>query len=75
MTPITPKRAQAYFDRWRTVGDRELAESRKSSMDVRLRQLSTLVDSRRLFGEDPDRKRGVAEVRERWAGIRRASNG
>jgi len=75
MASITPKQAQSYLDRWRMVADREVDIWRASSMETRLRQLSTLLDSRGLFFEDPDRKRGIAEVRKRWARIRQASNG
>ncbi|HEX3602497.1 MAG TPA: hypothetical protein VHU43_00290 [Steroidobacteraceae bacterium] len=43
-------------------------------METRIRQLSTLVGSAHLFNPDPDRARGEAEVRARWARIRNASS-
>lgn len=75
MTVITTQQAQSYLDRWKSVRDREADEWRKSSMETRFRQISALVSSRSLFGQDQDREGRVAKVRERWARIRKASNG
>jgi hypothetical protein len=72
MTAITPEQARAFLDRWEMVREMEADELRASSMDLRLRQLSALVGSRQLFDADPKPERGVEEVRERWARIRRA---
>jgi hypothetical protein len=71
MTSITPKQARAFLDRWKMVREPGANELRDSSMETRLRQLSDLVGSRQLFTVDADRERGVAEVRERWARIRK----
>ena len=40
-------------------------------MEDKLRQLASLVASRNLFPEDTRREAEVAEVRERWAALRR----
>jgi len=73
MSAITPKDAHAYLDRWSAVKDLETEALRKTSMETKARQLSALMLSRKLFGQDPERESGVREVRERWARIRQAS--
>jgi hypothetical protein len=75
MAAITPTEAQAYFKRWELVKERELIELRRTSMDVKLRQLSALMASRALFGVDPEREIGVQLVRNRWACLRQALGG
>jgi hypothetical protein len=72
MAPITPKQARDYLDRWKIVREAETAELRRSSLETRLDQISTLVGSRHLFAADPDRERRVDEVRARWLTIRKA---
>ena len=75
MAAIAPAEAQAYVKRWELVRQMELIELRRTSMDVKLRQLSALMASRGLFGEDPERENGVQLVRDRWACLRRALGG
>jgi hypothetical protein len=75
MAAITPTEAQAYFKRWELVKEIELVELRRTSMDVKLRQLSALMASRGLFGVDPERENGVQLVRDRWACLRQALRG
>jgi len=72
MAAMTPKEAHAYFKRWELVEEFELIELRRTSMDIKLRQLSALMSSRKLFGEDPEREHGVQLVRDRWACLRQA---
>jgi hypothetical protein len=74
MSLITPKQAREFRERWRVSREAETAALRESSMEMRLRQLSALIGSRALFGLDPDRERGIEQVRERWAQIRKASD-
>jgi hypothetical protein len=72
MSSITPKQARAFLDRWNMVRESGADQLRDSSMETRLRRLSALVGSRQLFSVDADRERRVAEVRARWARIRKA---
>jgi hypothetical protein len=46
MAAITSAEAQAYCNRWEQVKEIELIELRRTSMDVKLRQLSTAVQQR-----------------------------
>jgi hypothetical protein len=75
MAAITPAEAQAYFKRWELVREIELIELRRTSMDVKLRQLSAVMASRGLLGVDLERENGVQLVRDRWACLRRALRG
>jgi hypothetical protein len=75
MAAITPTEAQAYFKRWELVKEIELLELRRTSTEVKLRQLSALMASRHLFGADPERETGVQLVRDRWAHLRLALRG
>jgi hypothetical protein len=75
MTAITAAEARAYFKRWELVKEIELIELRRTSMDVKLRQLSALMASRGLFGVDPERENGLQLVRDRWARLRQALGG
>jgi|GEM_PF-1029774 len=75
MAEITPTEARAYFKRWELVKEIEVLELRRTSMDVKLRQVSALMASRALFGVDAERETGVQLVRHRWACLREALSG
>jgi hypothetical protein len=70
MATITPEEAHAYADRWAAMEAFHLKELRCTSMETKLLQLSALMASRDLFALDPERDRGVQDVRERWARLR-----
>ncbi|MGH8220539.1 MAG: hypothetical protein ACREUT_18550 [Steroidobacteraceae bacterium] len=75
MAALTPEEARAYFERWEWVRDAEAAELRRTSVEVKLRQLGALMASRDLFGPEPDRDAQIREVRDRWARLRQALSG
>lgn len=75
MADMTPEEARAYFRRWELLREEETRQRLRTSMETKLRQLSSLMASRHLFGVDPDREAGVQAVRERWARLRRAMSG
>jgi hypothetical protein len=75
MGGITPEQARAYLKRWELVSQAEVAELRRTTLEIKLQQLAALMESRHLFGPEPDREAGVLEVRERWARLRRALGG
>jgi len=74
MALFTPVQAHAYRDRWAAVEEFERNELRNTSIETKLSQLSALMASRDLFAADPEREKGVVEVRERWAQLRKALN-
>ena len=75
MVPITPAEALAYFKRWELVKELEVAELRRTSMDTKFRQLSALMDSRGLFGVEPERESGMQQVRDQWTRLWQALGG
>jgi len=75
MGPMTPEQARSYFERWDLVREIEAAELRRTPMETKLRQLAALMESRRVFGPEPDREQQVEAVRERWARLRQALGG
>ncbi len=75
MAAITPAEAQAYLKRWELVAEIELIELRRTPMEVKLRLLSALMESRSLFEPDPEREAGVQLVHDRWASLRLALRG
>jgi hypothetical protein len=75
MAVITPAEAHAYCNRWELVKEIELIELRRTSMDIKLRQLSALMASRSLFAADPEREIGVQRVRDRWARLGQVLSG
>jgi hypothetical protein len=70
---MTPEDAHQYLERWRMVEERELTELRQMPIETKARQLSALMASQELFGEDPGRKAGVLEIRARWARLRKGT--
>jgi hypothetical protein len=73
MTSLTRAQARAYLERWVLVREVETAEHRCAPMDLKVRQLAALMQSRAAFGADPSREAEAEEVRKRWARIRRAA--
>lgn len=72
---LTKTQARAFRDRWRRVNAREVEELRATNLEVRWRQFNTLL----AWGRRPEWEamlaEGVAEVRERWARLRKVLGG
>jgi len=75
MVTLTSEQAHAFLARWKLVKQAGTQELQETSLETRVRQLSTLMASRELFRPDPNRELRVADVRERWARIHRALDG
>jgi hypothetical protein len=75
MSSLTPEDAHQFLERWKLVEEQEILELRNTPIETKARQLAALMASRELFGEDPDREKGVREVRARWARLRKALGG
>jgi hypothetical protein len=60
---ISAADARAYLDRWTSVNEMEVMELRNTSMETKLRQLTSLMASREAFGTDPDREHSMETVR------------
>ena len=73
--PLTKAEAKAFQERWRLVTAREEEELRTTSLDVKWQQLNTLLQWAHQFGWTETLKEGEAEVRERWARLRKVLGG
>lgn len=69
---LSKAEARAFRERWRLVNLREEDELRSTSPEVRWRQFLTLLQWAREFGWTEPLREGEAEVRERWARLRKA---
>jgi hypothetical protein len=72
---LSKAEARAFRARWRLVNDREELELRSTPANVKLLQFNTLLAWAREFGWTTDLGEGEAEVRLRWARLRKADRG
>ncbi len=72
---ITKAEARAFRQRWRLVNAREVEELRSTPLEVKLQQFNTLLAWAHQFGWAEALREGEAEVRERWARLRKAHRG
>jgi hypothetical protein len=69
---MTPAEARAFVARWQLANAAEIEELRATPPDVKLQQLAALMASAGLMGWRTDLAAEDAEVRERWAKLRKA---
>jgi predicted nuclease with TOPRIM domain len=67
-----PKSVRDYLAGLALAGVFEIEELRRIPMDVKLRQIWSLMTSASLLETDAEREASVNEVRERWRRIRQA---
>jgi len=72
---MTKAEARAFRKRWRLVNAREVEELRSTSLEVRLQQFNTLLGWAHQLGWAEALGEGEAEVRQRWARLRKAYRG
>ncbi len=70
MAGMTSAQAKAFRDRWQAVNAVEMEERRRSSIELRWRQLNALWCLAAGLGLLPGEAEGVREVRERWARLK-----
>jgi hypothetical protein len=68
---ITKQQARDYVRRWKLVNQAEIEELRRTPMAMKFRQLQMLMASVDELGWRKELEEGEAEVRERWARLRR----
>ncbi len=73
--PLSKAQARAFRQRWQKVNAREEQELRSISIDVKWQQFNTLLAWAHQFGWADALGEGEAEVRQRWARLRRACRG
>jgi hypothetical protein len=72
---LTKAEARAFRDRWRRVNAREVEELRSTPLEVKLQQFNTLLGWAHQLGWTAVLREGEAEVRLRWARLRKAYRG
>jgi hypothetical protein len=76
MTPsLTKAEARAFRERWQRVNAREQEELRATSLETRWQQFNTLLSWAHQLGWAVALGEGEAEVRQRWAQLRKACRG
>ena len=66
MPPITPAETRDYLARLALANKFEIEELRKAPVELKLRQLWSLMTSTDLFESEAQREVEVCKVRERW---------
>ena len=72
MNGVSPKAVRAYLAGLEQASAFEIEELRRTPVELKLRQIWSLMTSSDLLEDDAERETGVAEVRERWRRIRQA---
>lgn len=72
MNGVNPKSVRDYLAGLELAGVFEVEELRRTPVELKLRQIWSLMTSADLLEDGAEREAGVAEVRERWRRIRRA---
>jgi len=67
MPPLTPKDVRDYLKRLALANEFEIQELRAATVELKLRQLWSLMKSADLFEDGVAREAGVREIRARWA--------
>jgi hypothetical protein len=71
-TPQSAADVQAWKARWAAINQREIEELRRMPVELKLKQLATLMFAAHLHEDDDTRSKGVAQVRARWVALRQA---
>ncbi len=75
MAVLNPQEVRDYLAGLAEANAFEIEELRNMSMELKLRQLWSLMTSADLFESAADREVGVREVRKRWAWLHQALGG
>jgi hypothetical protein len=73
--PFRKAEARAFRQRWQRVNAREEEELRSTPLEVKWRQFNTLLAWAHAFGWTEVLGEGEAEVRRRWARLRKEYRG
>lgn len=73
MSGATAKAIRAYLAGLERAGVFEIEELRRAPIELKLRQIWSLMTSADLLEDGVEREAAITEVRERWRRIRRAS--
>jgi hypothetical protein len=73
--PLTKAEGRAFRRRWQLVNAREEEELRSTSLEVKWQQFNALLRWAHRLGWTEALGEGEAEVRERWARLRKGYHG
>lgn len=68
---MSPTAIQQYLAGLEAACAFEIEELRRTPVEIKVRQLASLMACADLFEDEAEREAGVAEVRERWRLIRK----
>jgi hypothetical protein len=74
MRSTNPEDARSHLAGLALANEFEISELRGASVDLKLRQLWTLMNSADLFENPAQREAEVREIRERWVRFRQTRN-
>jgi hypothetical protein len=69
---VNPKSVRDYLAGLKLADAFEVEELRRTPVELKLRQIWSLMTSADLLGNDTEREASVTEVRDRWKRIRQA---
>jgi hypothetical protein len=69
---VTPKTVREYLAGLEQADAFEVEELRRTPVELKLRQIWSLMTSADLLEKSAEREAGVTEVRERWRRLRQA---
>jgi hypothetical protein len=72
MNGVNPKSVRDYLAGLELAGTFEVEELRRAPVELKLRQIWSLMTSADLLEDSATRETGINEVRERWRRIRQA---
>jgi hypothetical protein len=72
---VSRAEARAFRERWRRANAREIEELRTLPMEVRLQQFNTMLAWAQQLGWSEALAGGEADVRARWARLRKTCRG
>ena len=72
VTRVTPKTVREYLAGLEQADAFEVEELRRTPVELKLRQIWSLMTSADLLEKSAEREAGVTEVRERWRRLRQA---
>lgn len=67
MPPVSPTEVREYLAGLALANEFEIEELRRAPVELKLRQLWSLMRSADLFEDEAEREAEVRKVRERWA--------
>lgn len=72
MNGVDPKFVRDYLAGLELAGTFEIDELRRAPIELKLRQIWSLMTSADLLEDDVEREASVTQIRERWKRIRQA---